>query len=478
MKMKMAWVSYPLWLLYAIITGGLLTVYVSAFGVPFWNANPYITATVTAVVFGLVAGIWCVGNKVAVYLNKRFTDKKRLMDVWECVIVAGLILSAFIYRLCMILHMDAMELSSGLYDRAMIKAGEDLTAMTHRASCVYTLVLSGVLSFTGNKEMVGVFVQLFLEVAAILVLYAAIRWLAGRAESIVVISVMAFSTQLSRELFSLTPEVFYLMLYAVGVLLLGLCVRRNTMCRLALAGFYIGWLGYMDLSGLVLWLAGIGLCINYPIHQGGSSGRQKLEPFVFGMLSPGMMFVCWAIDAVGTNRSLKLTIAEWFGTYANIQGIGFPAGPDQEPAVGIVIVMLAALAVLGYRYQKKAKQNAWMGVLIVFTLLDMLGIGVLRYEVFLTVIWGVLAGIGISSMSIKAESIPAENIRVENIEQDKAVRVKPPLKELVVEEITLEQEPPKVQLIENPLPLPKKHVKKEMDYDYFVDEEDDFDIKL
>ncbi len=34
-----------------------------------------------------------------------------------------------------------------------------------------------------------------------------------------------------------------------------------------------------------------------------------------------------------------------------------------------------------------------------------------------------------------------------------------------------------IQFIENPLPGPKKHEKKVMDYDYFVADDDDFDIQ-
>jgi len=54
---------------------------------------------------------------------------------------------------------------------------------------------------------------------------------------------------------------------------------------------------------------------------------------------------------------------------------------------------------------------------------------------------------------------------------------------VVAERITAEEELqlafPKVQFIENPLPLPKKHVKKVMDFDYEIkDGMEDFDIEV
>ena len=38
------------------------------------------------------------------------------------------------------------------------------------------------------------------------------------------------------------------------------------------------------------------------------------------------------------------------------------------------------------------------------------------------------------------------------------------------------EQTPSVQYIDNPLPLPRKHVKKVLDFDYEVAEDDDFDI--
>ena len=39
------------------------------------------------------------------------------------------------------------------------------------------------------------------------------------------------------------------------------------------------------------------------------------------------------------------------------------------------------------------------------------------------------------------------------------------------------EEEKKVTLLDNPLPVPKKHVTSVMDYDYEVSDDDDYDIK-
>ena len=474
----------------------LLAVYLSAFGAQLWGANPYITAVLVAVVFGGVAGVWFLGRKAAGYLSGRFAGDMHLANMWECFLVMGVAAAALLYRFRLLLHMDAVARGNGLYDMAIIRAGEGVPAMAHRASYVYTVFLSLVLSFTGNKAVVGIVLQLFLEIAVILVLYAGVRLLTGRIEAVCVLTVMAFSMDFCGELFRLTPEVFYLLVYAGGILLLGVYAKKNTMGRLILAGIGIGWLGYLDPAGWILLLPGVYITLNSLLQLRKKACKCWMAPVVLVGLALAVMLILCVVDALLAGQSVGSILAEWFAAFVSGQGIVFPAGPDKQPVFSIVICFMAALAVFGFWFQEKQKQDIWILLLIVFTILDMLNVGALRYESFLTAIWGVLAGVGITSMRVVAVTEGERNaegvqnkvvISCEENEQKQEAdscedvtelprEKKIPLKELVVEEITLEDEPPKVKLIENPLPLPKKHVKKEMDFDHFVEDDDDYDI--
>lgn len=466
MKMKKTWLSYPLWLLHTIITGVLLAVYISAGSRQMWGANPYMTAFLLAVVFAAVAGVWFVGRKVAEYLSARFAGDKHLADMWECFWVMGLTAVALLYRFRLFLHMDAVARGDGLYDMAIVRAGEGVPAMAHRASYTYTVFLSTVLSFTGNKAAAGIFLQLFLEIAVMIVLYAGVRMLTGRLEAITMLAIMTFSIDFCGEMFRLTPEVFYLLLCGLGILVLGMYAKRNSIFTFVLLGVGIGWLGYMDLAGWIFLLPGIYICARHSIDRQEKAWKcWKNAIGLIGIALVVMVLLC-GIDALSFGQSLGNVLADWWGCYTNGQDMVFPAGPDRTPFLGIVICFMAALAVFGFWFQSKQKQDIWLLCLVVFSILDMWNIGVLRYESFLTAVWAVLAGIGITSMRVALSET-----------EEATPKSKLLLKELVVEEITLEDEKPSVQLIENPLPLPKKHVKKEMDYDHYVEDNDDYDIK-
>ena len=152
------------------------------------------------------------------------------------------------------------------------------------------------------------------------------------------------------------------------------------------------------------------------------------------------------------------------------------------------------------------------------------------YGFFYTAVWGVLAGIGIRSMgkaqetayagdAVQAGDTVQEAVQTRNAVQE-AVQTRDTVQEAVqtgdamqegdtvqaavqtgdamqegdtvqagdtVQKGDTVQAEPKVKFIENPLPLPKKHVKREMtyakeiadsemDFDISVKEDDDFDI--
>ena len=97
----------------------------------------------------------------------------------------------------------------------------------------------------------------------------------------------------------------------------------------------------------------------------------------------------------------------------------------------------------------------------------MTGYGVLPYGTVALFIWCVLAGLGLQNCIMGGNDL----VMQAKIEEINAAA---PVEE-------------KSRFIENPLPLPKKHVKREMDYEYKVapedmkfdievDEKDDFDL--
>lgn len=467
MKTKKTWFSFLLWLLYTVMTGILSAVYLSAAGMQAGNSNQYAAAVLVAVMLMAVAGVWFAGHKAAGYLNRRFAGDKHLADMWEWFLVLGLTAASLLYRFRMLLQAAASEkllAAGGFYELAAVKASEGVPSMAHGASYLYTLLLSVIFSFVGNKVIAGVVLQLFLEIAAMLVFYAGVRLLMGRVEAVSVLAVLAFSQSFCNEMLRLTPEILYLLIYAVGICIVGWCSRHYSMAAGLIMGAVSGLLAYLDISGLTLLFPSVWICLNRSREK--SQLWKRLAQTVAPAAAAGLlMLIMLGIQALSAGQGIGTAMGRWCSTYTAAGGVVFPAGPDAMPALSVLVCFFAALCAVGFWFHKGLKQDIWILILTVFTLLDMFEVGGLQYDSFLTAVWGVMAGIGITSMGMEKqeelETIPEEAL---------------PFKELVVEEITLEEEKPKIQFIENPLPLPKKHVKKEMDFDHIVDENDDFDI--
>lgn len=191
-----------------------------------------------------------------------------------------------------------------------------------------------------------------------------------------------------------------------------------------------------------------------------------------------------------------------------------------------VLVMLAAFLVMAFWNRRKVQNvTPWFLLMFLLAPTPLAATGVLSVQVYSIFIWGVLAGLGIQQSLVWERTVSRRRDAAEEIasamkeaasesepvllqepdrralsvlppepdeklpqEPDRGISPAPPQEPAedhapdVVEEM-----PEKPRFLENPLPLPKKHEKRTMDYqhevaedrmefDYEIDEDDDFDI--
>lgn len=283
--MKKTWVSYPLWLVYAIFTAVSAAAYFAWFSIYVWGIGQDRTAVWICLMFCAVAGIWFAGHGLSCSLGHRLVRQpgkkladRRLAMVSEALLVLVLCTAAVLCRLHLLFHFDG-EITGGIfYDMALVGADGNVSGAVHGISYLgtfYTAFLSFVLSFTGNKVAAGVMLQLVLQVAAIFVFYFAGRFLAGRGEALCALGIMAFAPGLCKGILSLTPEMFYFFLYALGLLLCGLYGKKTCCAKTpegngvhrkkgyvfaVLCGSYIGCISFADMTGWTLLVPAAVVC--------------------------------------------------------------------------------------------------------------------------------------------------------------------------------------------------------------------------
>lgn len=482
MRMKKTWLSYVLWLFVSAGAVILFTVYLSGISTGMTGANPNAVLGLACAGIAAAVIIWFLGHKIAETWGSRVLQDIRYRKTFELLCVTGILAAAVFYRVSIVSLMDVLK-DSAYYEMAMIKSSGGVPQIAHGASYFYTVILSFVLSLSGNYMTAGVYLQLLLQVLSLLLLYLGTRLLAGRTEAICAMAIMAFLPEYAHRVCELTPEVFYFFLFSAGLCITGLCTTGlrgkkkggGSDAIFAITGLYIGMMGYLDAFGFTLLLFIGGLYVKEwmdgkdGLERRSRKNRRKPAIFPFLLCLSGMALMLLFLtgwDAVLSGSSWKSIWETWGNVSSAGGGFRFPAGPDRNMAAGAILCFGGLLGGIGFFFHRQQKQDVWILFLMAAAIWDMLPAGKAGYHIFTAFAWAVLAGLGIASMGIDKGEV--------------AVKISVP--ELVLEDMDKmaeEEEKPSVKLIENPLPLPKKHVRREMDYDRIVEwEKMKFDVPV
>lgn len=599
MTYRKTWFSYVLWILYTILcvvslvvlAGGVWTAYLA--GIPYGKGFP---ATVIAPFAGLSDNIlillgllilpftvllyWVI-RSIAGIIRKKCTWKKRTVWVWECIVVflilAGGVALRVMYAEYVISMADnewfAAEQISGMeyYDMAVVSAGNLMPHTLDRISALYVLCLSVVLSFLGNKIVSAVILQIFLQIAGMMLAYVVTRKIAGRLPACIVLIYLACSFCCLKMLICFGPEWLFFVLYMIDLLIMvsfiqGYCAnhfsRPAALVGAAAVGAMIGALACIEpaASSLLFMIVAVATGRKkrqetMPVYN--SRGISAAVMIVIIIAYGFIMFGAAYLGSYGERFDLgKLRM--WY-EYSCVFMNRWPYLYDIY-VIGLLIVPAAFLVFEFFRSGREQNYMLWILLCIIVAPTPMAAIGEQKFGLLSFYIWAVLAGLGlqncifggrakvmkavieeINSATEKAEEekseaeevrepmaeecaetkavvtleepgkaedavTPEESVKIETAiapeENEKAeIAVTPEESAETRSAVTLEeikkteaavisedavapeedaaQNTQKPRYIENPLPLPKKHVKKEMNYQYIVDEKDmKYDVEV
>lgn len=325
----------------------------------------------------------------------------------------------------------------GYFANAMIKEGESKIPLNMGLAHAYTQNLSGLLRFTGNRiEAVCVY-QMVLQILWIILLAAGISLVFGRLSGIVSASVMAAVPMVFQSMLMVSPENFYLLHLSLNMVFLGVFFgktkdeqwKENSLWQmyLLLSGFYLGVICIWNYVGICLALAVFYLLIRR---------KKKAFTLIFGMTA-GIFATLIKYTGV-TGEAIWGQFEMWLQQLES-----FP-GRCQELEVWLVFALFGA----GFA--------------------------------------GILSRYLITTFKKKRlkKAVDMEELDVIHTEE---------MQEAMEEkqgDYIIAEDGRKIKLLDNPLPVPKKHVKKQiefdfddieisesnMDFDVEISENDDFDI--
>ncbi|MBQ9136196.1 MAG: hypothetical protein IJX66_08915 [Lachnospiraceae bacterium] len=539
MTFKKNRLSIVIWIPFALVICAVygLALYQALVQVPML-ANSYVRIGLAVVSLGLAAGVF-VGIKK---LSGIKTMQKRLLLEALCFAV---LLGVGVFLRCYFLYntTEGTEYfqEAAYFDAAKV-TGSSIAPIAHGIQYFYVVLLRGLFFLFGNHFFAGIILQIVLQSAAVLVWYPVIRKMAGAVASVTFLAGMMLLPQSIKSGLMYSPKYLYLLM--AGIVFMGIAgiLKREYILKslkwysyiaTLLVGIGLGLLVYLDISGLVFFVPVLALGF---VSQKDDVDKIELKKKVFRILLQAVTVIigfCLAailllyIDAIQSGSSMKQVLTAWC-TLFQYKGLGaIPSVFLYEQAqwihVGILFLMVLGVPAFFVR-KKKEIQLVWAFMLTAAGVIHTGSFYAQGMNCDSLLLFLVLALTGAGLQALLSKDIPAASAEMKetevltenevNKEAETESAVKPetvtesepvtePEKETVTEpekgpEKESKTEPEKEsktepvqenkpRFIENPLPLPKKHVKKTMGYRFEVSEEqmkydievsdtDDFDI--
>ena len=382
-------------------------------------------------------------------LHKYDGFKKTAAALW----IAAVIVSRGVFLFCSTGQVWDVY---GFFARSMIRLEEGTPPLDCGLSYAYTESLSRLLRFAGNRmEAVGLY-QMILQVLWLILLFAGISLLFGRVAGIVTGSVLAVSFWMMETILVIWPGNFYMLHFAIALMLLGYVRYRikkggwpsNDFGRLCLAaiGFYVGVLCIWDILGGIL--AAVMICLlfqNYFFLKKDTSGKKDGEK---------------ETNAKGRRMGTGTQAV------ALIEGI----------LIGIFVTLMKYTGVSGEAIAGQAKW--WISQMrSPFALYSEM-----QVPFILRILGAALAGV--LCQLLVHRKIRSQEDGGRETDSSTADGGKGSDREMAGQaeagKYIITEDGRRIKLLDNPLPGPKEHVRKEMDFDldFEMEAADDFDIKI
>lgn len=324
---------------------------------------------------------------------------------------------------------------------------------------VYLYMLRGLFLMFGNLWKVGTIAQLVLFFIGAVVFYFAIRKVCGSIGSLLIAVAMLCAPCFLPITYIYGPQMLYFLLFGVGLYYTHCLVADNAereevgilfILQVILNGLYAGLLIYLDLFSVILVLPIIFL--PYFLRHGLGMLKGAGIAFLWVLSAAVCVITCGFVESMLAGVSIDSIMEQWF-TYSF--GQLFNKSSD-------VFMNWNSLV---------SDRHIWLGLFMTATYVATLVYFVV-YLIF-------------KRTTRTVRELNVEELLKNQLSEEETAQEQVAVLEEVTEKVNVSADmnaddkeiESVVQFIENPLPLPKKHVKKTLDYAFEPDFEDmDYDI--
>lgn len=359
------------------------------------------------------------------------------MLVYEIISICLIYIAGLAVRVKFINTISGMLTGNlSIFENATIKASfsNELNSYSHGITQVYAYILNGTCAFLGNKPMAVICLQFLLQMLGMIFIFFAVRNLSGRVSALLTMVSITFLPIVFQQINVVSYETVLFFMISIVFVLYSLFFHKRKFINfknpswllwILVLGFFSGVMIALDVWGILLFCLGV----FFIIGKGKSSSKSLIQ-------NRSIVFLTYLFGNIGGIASIIYVLA-------SDKGISF-----KECGINTIHLYFSDITFL---YKDRPT------ILTVFVVVSVATIVQL-----------------IINFIIKPKKIN------EIVIEDKI------MEQLVIEDLPVEKP---IKYIPNPLPLPKKHVKKELNYSFEIPEEkmkydieelienDDFDLK-
>ncbi len=366
--------------------------------------------------------------------------------------------------------LDGAGQDAAYYELAKVAEGQVIPPVVHGATYIYLQLLHVIYVIFGNIFLAGIWLQIALQIIASIFIYAAVRKQTGAVAALVAFGFVMAEPLMVREALTLSPRMLLLAVFAISAYFCVRCISgQKKLTKCALCGVLISCVCYLDIIGFsLLFMTAAGLLLKNVEEERPVSGRLFCSLCCVSGCAAGFVLLV-LIDSLASSKGVLSIMGAWWSLFVPSE-FTMPVRADvMQDGVGILLLLsVMSFGIFSY-WCNRRKEGFSIWILAGLMLVLMQCFGMTTAEVggypYLYVLAAILAGVGVTGLFTKdMEAFMYERLETELEAMSRDV---------------IEEAPSKVQLIENPLPLPKKHVKKVLDFDMEPGEgQEDFDVQV
>lgn len=413
------------------------------------------------------------------------SEKKHYGKVLESLAIVILLAAGLWLRIGQLMSVSDVSSGTAYLEAAYVTVGGSVPLVVHGATYLYLWLLHMLFFIFGNHVAVALILQIVLQLVGTFVWYFAVRRLAGVLSAEISFAFLMLSPYMVGLCAEVSPAFLLFLLYAIVLYCVTGCLKVT--CHpvwVIIVGLLIGIVLYLDIFGATLLVFVVSI-LTLNRDKSNDFWHSKGAVIVFAVLGTlAGFFLTIGVDTLVSGKFYGNVLWAWYKLYqpafsmASVKSTVWGNSIWNFADVYFLLGGMAAGCFSFWCSKKNTRQGVWIALAAAFTVLlafqmENANVG---SEAYLYIVFSVLAGVGIEAVFVK-ETLPE---KMSEVEIEEAA-------EIVDEtEVISKEQPSKIQFLDNPLPVPKKHTPKTLDYrlqgedgdqfDLDVSEEDDFDI--